>query len=76
METGYAKPEKFTKDDTPVKKYSLNLSDRDISSLKSLESRNFAPLILPIANEFAAIVKIVNQLCDLNKEDENLDNYD
>ena len=38
----YAKPQKFTKDDTPVRKYSLTLSDRDIKSLNSLKSRNFS----------------------------------
>tara|TARA_R100000008_G_scaffold17820_1_gene8951 strand:+ start:1558 stop:1782 length:225 start_codon:yes stop_codon:yes gene_type:complete len=72
----YAKPQKFTKDDTPVRKYSLTLSDRDIKSLNSLKSRSFSPLILPVANEYAAIIKIVNQLHELSNEDENLDNYD
>ncbi len=72
----YAKPQKFTKDDTPVRKYSLTLSDRDIKSLNSLKSRNFSPLVLSVANEYAAIIKIVNQLHELSNEDENLDNYD
>ena len=72
----YAKPQKFTKDDTPVRKYFLALSDRDVKSLNSLRSRNFSPLILPVANEYTAIIKIVNQLHELSNEDENLDNYD
>tara|TARA_Y100000996_G_C22256157_1_gene533886 strand:- start:271 stop:501 length:231 start_codon:yes stop_codon:yes gene_type:complete len=76
MDMEYTTQEKFTKDDTPVRKYSLTLSERDIKSLNSLKSRNFSALILPVANEYTAIIKIVNQLHELSNEDEKLDNYD
>ena len=60
-------------DETPVRRYTVRLSDREIQSLKSLKNRNYSGLVLGIVNEAAAITKVVNQITD---DDDTLDNYD
>ena len=63
----------LTPDSTTVRAYHIRLSDREVSSLKSLLSRNFGGFALGVVNESAAITKVVKQIC---AEDEALDNYD
>ena len=60
-------------DETPGRRYTVRLSDREIQSLKSLKNRNYSGLVLGIVNEAAAITKVVNQITD---DDDTLDNYD
>ena len=49
-------------DNTPVRKYEIRLSDRQVQSLKSLKSRNYAGLILGVTNEISAITKAIDQI--------------
>ena len=53
----------YSPDTTPVRAYSVRLSDREVGNLKSLLGRNFAGLTLGVANEVSAIVKMVKQIC-------------
>ena len=61
-------------DETPVRSYQVHLSDRQVESLKSLKRRNFSGLVLGVANEFGALVRMVNEVCIA--DDDSLDNYD
>ena len=60
------------KDETPVHKYLINLSERDVDALQHLKGRNGAG-IGNIAVENIAIWKMINQVCETNtqKEKEN-----
>jgi len=68
MDVGYIDYSKLnTKqgpDNTPVRKYEIRLSDRQVQSLKSLKSRNYAGLILGVVNEAAAVTKAIDQIVE------------
>ena len=60
-----------TPDNTPVTLYTVKVSQRDYDHLQSLKARNYAGF-LAAPDDAVAIVKIINQIADL----EDLDNYD
>jgi len=78
MPIGYTDESLFSRDsiidNTPVRAYTVHLSDKQIDSLRSLRSRNFGGFVLPVPNEFRAIARMVEEV--LEEDDETLDNYD
>jgi len=53
-------------DSTPISKYTVELSDRDVGALDGLRSRNGAG-IGNIAVENVALWKMINQVCETPK---------
>jgi len=76
IEPEFHKPEEVLPDNTPVRQYTIRLSDRQVETLNSINSRNFAGVTLAVRSEAQVFCRIVNQICECYKQDESLDNYD
>jgi hypothetical protein len=66
MPIGYTaeyKTEPVEPDDTPIHRYTIDLSERDVDALEHLKSRN-GEGIGNIAVENIAIWKMINQACE------------
>jgi hypothetical protein len=63
-------------DKTEVSNYVIELSERDVNYLISLQNRNGGGTTIGGENENIAVWKMVNQVCDFYKANEGLDNYD
>jgi hypothetical protein len=65
MEREESKPLK--PDNTPVRKYTVELSERDVAALQDLKGRNGASMTTTVQVENIAIWKMINQVCGTPK---------
>jgi len=61
--SGSHNEDEWVPDETPSREHEIELSERDVSALRALKSRNGAG-IGNIAVENIAIWKIINQVCE------------
>ena len=67
MPIGYRKEyeiEPVKPDNTPIHRYTVDLSERDVDSLKRLAGRNGAGMTAAVMVENIAIWKMINQVCE------------
>ena len=51
-------------DKTPINKYTVEISERDVAALKALKDRNGAGMYAGTHSENVAIWKLINQVCE------------
>jgi len=76
IEPEFNRTEEVLPDNTPVRRYTIRLSDKQVKTLNSISSRNFAGANLSVRSEAQVFCKIVSQICEHYRQDESLDNYD
>ena len=67
-----AQPDK-SPDTSPVQTFHINITQRDLDEIHHLVKRSYAGLTVAWMPAMVAITKILDQI---NKQDEELDNYD